>query len=521
MTSKKKSEQNDNSRAICYYRYSSHAQNDASIEQQRERAHKWAETHGFTIIKEYEDRAKSGTSDDRSGYKQMLAEIGKLRPAALILWKADRLGRDRFDVALARKTIREAGCRVRYVAEAVPDDDSPEASLMEGLLDSIAQFYSEQLSVNITRGMRHNAAHALYNGHAIFGYGVDDQKKYVIDEAQASVVRRIFHDYADGKRLQRIADELNAQGLRTNKGGKFNINGLRHMLHNESYLGVYKFDDIVIEGGMPAIIDKETFDRVQARFALNKRKGPQEAHELDEDEAPRYWLTGKLYCGECGCGMQGTHGTSHTAKKYYYYGCGSKLKRRGCKKRSVRKDSIEEAVIELLRRLLNDQEMLASLAIDVSTYYNESHRDAGYLEGLEAEKKDADRQIENIIDAIAKGAYSNALQDRLSELEARSSALTEAIEAEKVNAALTADEHSFQAYFKRFLNADLDDPAVRDEVFEYFIDKIFVYDDKLVFTGWFVDEMVYGAVDDYDWKFGDFDAGFTSGFDPFALGSTR
>ena len=156
----------------------------------------------------------------------MLAEIGKLRPSVLILWKADRLGRNRIDMALARKTIEDAGCRVRYVADAVPEDDSPGAALTEAILDGCAEFYSRQLSVNITRGMRYNANQALYNGHKTFGYAVDDQKKYAIDEAQASVVRRIFHDYADGKRLQEIANELNAQGLRTNRGGKFNINGL-------------------------------------------------------------------------------------------------------------------------------------------------------------------------------------------------------------------------------------------------------------------------------------------------------
>ena len=82
-------------RAIAYYRYSSHSQNEASIEQQQEAAHKYADAHGLNIIKEYEDRAASGTTADRDGYQNMLAELDKYKPSALILWKADRLGRDR------------------------------------------------------------------------------------------------------------------------------------------------------------------------------------------------------------------------------------------------------------------------------------------------------------------------------------------------------------------------------------------------------------------------------------------
>ena len=94
----------------------------------------------------------------------MLAEVAKLKPAVLILWKTDRLGRDRYTLALAKKTIRDAGCSIQYIAEAIPDD-SPESVLMEGMLESMAEFYSKQLRQNVVRGMRYNAENALYNGH--------------------------------------------------------------------------------------------------------------------------------------------------------------------------------------------------------------------------------------------------------------------------------------------------------------------------------------------------------------------
>lgn len=77
MAKRKKFQQNDNNLAIAYYRYSSHAQNEASIDQQREAAEKYAAAHGYTIIKEYHDEALTGRDDDRPQLQQMISEIGK------------------------------------------------------------------------------------------------------------------------------------------------------------------------------------------------------------------------------------------------------------------------------------------------------------------------------------------------------------------------------------------------------------------------------------------------------------
>lgn len=503
----KKPVRNDNRLAVAYYRYSSESQNEASIQQQREAAHVWAEAKGYSIVAEYEDPAISGTTAERPGYQRMLREIFAIRPAAVILWKSDRLGRDRYELAFARKTIRDAGCRVCYVAEAIPDDDSPEAALMESFLDGMADYYSRQLARNIRRGVRYNAEHCLSNGHKLFGYKIDDMKRYVIDEETAPFVQRIFAEYAGGKPLQEIANDLNEQGVRTGRGGKFNVHGLRRMLKNERYTGVYRCGDFAIEGGMPAIVGKETFRAVQARFERNKRMGSQRAKGKDEESDPRYWLTGKLFCGECGHSMQSTSGTSMTGITHYYYGCGEHLKRHGCKKRSVRKGLVEDAVLQILAYILDDSEMLASLAVDMSSYYRSTYGGDEYLKGLKMKEREVDRSLKNVIDAIEQGAFSDALRSRLAELESQKHALKDAIDAEKAKAALMEDEHGIAAYFQRFAKANLDDPVVRDEVLEYFIDKIYLYDDRLVIVGDFVQYSgscryeFGGRVDGFDVRF--------------------
>lgn len=157
MARKKRFEPNDNNLAIAYYRFSSHSQNDASIDQQRELAHEWADAHGFKIVQEYEDAAISGTTDARPGFQQMLSEVAKIRPHTLIMWKTYRLGRDKYVLAMAKKKIRDAGCEIHLLAENIPTE-GPEGVLIEGLMEAMAEYYSRQLSQNIQRGMDYNAA---------------------------------------------------------------------------------------------------------------------------------------------------------------------------------------------------------------------------------------------------------------------------------------------------------------------------------------------------------------------------
>lgn len=349
MARKKKFAPNDNNLAIAYYRFSSHSQNDASIEQQRDLAHEWADAHGFKIVQEYEDAAISGTTDARPGFQQMLSEVAKIRPHTLIMWKTDRLGRDKYVLAMAKKKIRDAGCEIHLLAENIPTE-GPEGVLIEGLMEAMAEYYSRQLSQNTQRGMDYNAQHALYNGHKLFGYDVDrSTKKYIPDPNTAPFVQWAFREYASGKPLKTIAEEMNAQGLRTPRNAKFSVNMLNKMLKNRAYIGEYHHGDIVVEDGMPVLVDKATFDRAQRRFAENKRKGSQRAHVMDENEAPRYWLTGKLYCGECGSTMQGVSGTSKTGRTYYYYYC-SAQRRKECHLHKARKRDLEDMVLFALHK---------------------------------------------------------------------------------------------------------------------------------------------------------------------------
>ena len=309
--------QNDNNYAIAYYRRSSSAQNEASTEQQRTEAHRYAEQHGYEIIEEYVDEAISGTTDKRPGYQKMLNDVSSLKPSVLIIWKTDRLGRDKYDLAIAKKTIKDAGCKVCCVAESIPDD-TPEAIIMEGLLESMAAYYSRQLSTNVTRGMRSNAEKCLYNGNKIIGYMPDSEKKnrndkherhYILDPLMAPVVKEIFDLYVAGDSMAEICRKLNGKGLRTLKGNEFVPNSICGILKNRAYIGEYKYDDIIIPGGMPQIVSNDVFDEAQKLMLKNKRCGAKNTKAYKEENPSSFWLTGKIYCAKCKSTMHGISAT--------------------------------------------------------------------------------------------------------------------------------------------------------------------------------------------------------------------
>lgn len=494
MALKKQIPYNDNNRAVAYYRYSSSGQ-DTSIEQQQEAAHTYAKLHGLTITHEYADPAISGTSADRPKFQLMLAEIGKLKPAALILWKTDRLSRDNYDVAFAKKKIRDAGVKIHYVAEKTPDDDCPEDELMEGFLEKMATYYSKQLSVNVKRGQKFNSERCLYLGVKTLGYTYEGEgrhnKRIVIDESTAPLVRRIFNDYADGLTMAQICDKLKAEGRKTSRGNDYTINGIRRILKNDAYIGVYRYGDIVVEDGMPAIISKELFNVVQAMLVKNKKFGAQNARGLDEDDNPRFWLTGKLFCGECSTSehdepMQGTSGRSKTGAKYYYYSCNDQhkgKKGKGCKKKPVRKEIIEDLVINHLTKYLQDSENLMSLAVDISVYYKNLYGNNEYLDSLKAEYKETEKSLNNVIKAVMAGASGETINNQLNALEEAKKSLKDAIELEEIKSNVVKDEISVKNFFEQFKNADLNDIENRDLVLNYFVDKIYLYDDRMIITG--------------------------------------
>ena len=227
-----------------------------------------------------------------------------------------------------------------------------------------------------------------------------------------------------------------------------------------------------------------TFEEVQKRFEANRHKAVQ---PVVESEEPRYWLTGKLYCGECGASIHGISGTSKTGTTHYYYACKNKRKHK-CKLKSIPKQAIEIHVIKVLREFLSDTENLMSLAVDISIYYKKLNADSSYLDSLKASLKETEKSIKQLMRFIESGRFSDTIADRIVELETEKSNLQDAIKTEEIKQTLANDDYSIKKYFEMYANADFDDVETRNNLLEYFIDKIYVFNDRLVVTWWYSED---------------------------------
>lgn len=476
-------------RAVIYARYSSHAQKDASIDQQLRVCRQWAREHDVQIVGEYCDHAISGTSDKRPEFLRMIKDSAKKHWERVLVYKIDRFARNRYDSAMYKARLKKNGVRVFSVMEPIPD--GPEGILLESVLEGSAEYYSANLSQNILRGMHDNAlACKVNNGGLPLGLMKGDDGKYAIEPAGAAVVREIFEMYANGANVTEIINTLNSRGLRTSRGARWNKNSLHTILRNERYAGVYIWKDVRIEGGIPAIISRELFEAVQER--LKKVARAPAAARTDVD----YLLTGKLFCGHCGSAMVGESGTGKSGRKFYYYACIKRKRQKACDKKPVKKDWIEEVVIQQTRERCLTDEVIAAI-VDAALALQERERDDSVLRGLEAELVDVKRGIGNIMKAIEQGIITPSTKERLEELESRRLDLEYAIEEEKVvQPVLTRDQLTF--WLERFRTADPSHQAYqnyRETFIDLFIKAVYVYDDHLRIVCNFTDD---GGAVDYD-----------------------
>ena len=456
--------------AYIYGRYSSHNQKDVSIEQQFRDIYDYCRKNNIRVIGEYADRALTGKTDKRPQFQKMIQDAAKGRVQLIICWKVDRFARNREDAAVYKGRLRRHGVRVIYAMEPIPEGAA--GILLEGMLESTAEWYSANLSENIKRGMYDNAQECkVNNGRLALGFKKGPDDRFAIEPAGAAIVREAFELYASGLNVREITEAFNARGLKTSRGAAFNKNSLRVMLKNEAYIGVYKYGKVRIEGGVPQIVDKELFDRVQERIAQIARAPASSWSDVD------YLLTGKLYCGHCGHPMIGESGTGKSGRKYNYYTCSKRKRGKTCAKRPVGKDWLEETVVrETLERVLVD-EVIEKIA-DEAVAIQKRERDTSILNSLEQQLKDTERALKNIVSAIEQGIITPTTRNRMMELEEQKVELQVSIEKEKaVKPLLTRDQIIY--WIKRFGKGDISSERFRIQIIDAFVRAVYLYDDEL------------------------------------------
>lgn len=456
--------------AVIYARYSSHSQREESIEGQLRECHDFALKNEMTIVGEYCDRAISGKTDNRPSFQRLIKDSEKGRFEAVIMYTLDRFARNRYDSAIYKAKLKKNGVKVYYAKQPMPD--TPEGIILESVLEGYAEYYSENLSRNIKRGLKENALQCLGVGGAgrPLGYTIGEDKKYKIDPIGAKVVQEIFQMYADGMSSAQIVNECNRRGYKTVRGSAFNRNSLRTILKNDKYIGVYRFADVVIENGVPSIIRKELFYKVQSMLKHNYSvRAKNKAKE-------NYLLTTKLFCGHCGFPMVGESGTSVTGRLYHYYKCQKRKRYHDCKKAVEKKDWIEEQVVRLtVQKVLTDEsiEHIANKAMEI---IKKEAANNSYLNELKNNLKNIEKKINNLMTAIEQGIITVSTKERLTQLELEKIETEKQISREEIKKPFLTKEHILYWLYS-FKKGDINDPEYRRKIIDCLVNSVYLYDE--------------------------------------------
>ena len=462
-------------KAVIYARYSSSAQRAASIPEQIKTCQEYADRNNYTIVDIYKDMALTGTNDKRPALQKLLKDCSKKQFDAVIVYSIDRFGRNlRQSLENADKIESVNGISLISVTEQFTND--PSGRFFRNIMMSYAQYYSDELSVKIKRGMDYNAEKCLCTGGNIaLGFKVDQNKHFQIDPETAPIVKKIFEMYAEGKTVTQIAAYLNAQGIKTSRGIPFNKNSLHTMLKNKRYIGVYTYKGKETPGGMPHIISDELFNKVAERMEKN-RKAPARSRAKIE-----YLLTTKLFCGYCKEMMTGYSATGKHGKTYYYYICNGK-KQKNCSKKMVKKDYIENLVISQCKTLLSKEniEKIANAVVAKC----EEEKDTTNLKYLKKRLSDNERKHKNTIDAIMEcdiESLRKTLYDKIPILEKENEELKKQIAKESaVLPQLTVPKIKF--FLTSLKNGNIDDIKYKKTLISIFVNRIYLYDDRITIT---------------------------------------
>ncbi len=398
--------------AVIYARFSSHAQNEQSIEGQLAECHAFAERNGLQIRHEYIDRALTGTTDKRPEFLRMIEDSKRKGFQFVIVYQLDRFARNRYDSATYKAKLKKNGVRVLSAKENITDDAS--GILIEGVLESMAEYYSAELSQKVKRGIAITASKCKFFGGGIpLGYKVDEEKRFIINEETAPIVKQMFEMLANGYNYAEIARYMNERGIPTSRG-----------------------------------------------------KAVEE-----------YVLSDKLICGLCGHKMTGVSGTSRNKTMHNYYKCvGAKC---GCHKRAVRKQFIEDEVINAIvgkNGVLTDEfiDMVAAetyLLIQAERNDSEIKR----IEGVIADNQSA---INNLMQALMRGKIADTLLAQIEKLERENAELNATIESEKaLQIDYTYDD--IRKWLQHFRTLDYTKTKNRKALIDTFIYRVVLYDDKM------------------------------------------
>lgn len=458
--------------AALYARYSSTNQTEQSIEGQVRVCTEFCQRNNITIVETYVDRATSASKDieKRTEFIRMIKDSEKRPFDAVIVYKLDRFARNRYDSANYKYKLKKNGVILISATENISSD--PEGIILESVLEGMAEFYSAELSQKIHRGITESAYKNQYIGGTIpFGYKIVD-KKYVINEETAPLVREAFQRFIAGDTIASICRSFNARGIRTARNGKFNRSSFTKIFRNEKYIGVYQYRDYK-SNAIPPIIDMDTWNKAQIKVK-----------ELKETNTPAsgkahliYLLSGKLYCGHCGSRMVASKNRKPSGNYYAYYTCrGSRVALNGCEMKYIRKEYIEPIIVQDALSMLTDEniDLLAETALKENQHELETTTN---IPALKQRLSVINGSLENITKAIEIGSAPDTLVKRMIELEKEKKQLEAELKTEEKDIPFEIDKYHIIHWLESLRTGNIQDEEFQKQLIDLFVNSVTVSQD--------------------------------------------
>ena len=482
-------------KVVLYARVSSERQDvDLSISAQIKEMREFAWKNDHTVVREFVDGAESGRCADRPAFKEMISLARLKHPPfeAILVWKLSRFARNREDSIIYKSLLRKQGIQVVSINE--PVEDTPAGRLFEGIIEVMDEFYSSNLAQDVTRGMRETASRGYFSGgQPPYGFAITKTRDggtlrstLSPDASTAPIVRRIFEECLSGKGLREIARGLNRDGFATRMGKKRSGTGIHAILTNETYTGTLVWGkrgaatQVRVENAWPAIVDRETFIRVQT---VLKSRAPRIVHP--RRTVSEYLLSGIVKCGTCGKAMSG-----HSAKsgQFFYYRCANATKRgaKECPGHWIPKSKIEGFVIEKIRNyVLAEDNLIDLMRLTDEEFNGESTAQREQISIFEKQIRDTESRLDHLYDALETGSLArDELATRIRQLQGRLKELSIAKGEAEVSMRLSVFEMPDISVVRKYVN-DLttvlgSSPIVEQKAFlKSFVKEITVDKDKM------------------------------------------
>lgn len=319
----------------------------------------------------YTDEGKSARTANRPAFKEMRKDARRKKFDAIIVHKFDRFARNRTESLAIKSLLRhDYGIKVFSVSEPSEDSDGPMGALIEGIMESVADWYSQNLGAETAKGKKERVQQGRHNNRAPFGYKKNKEKRLVPDKDELPGLILAFGQYATGDFSDTdIARLLNEAGYKSKTGRRFSKETVRDILQNRTYLGKIKYQKYKrrsdgsrsydapvewFEGEHEAIIDEKLFEVCQ------QVRAKRSSHHQATVKYNPYLLRNLVFCYRC-CSNPPEGKTirqygkmrpqSRDRGKNRHYRCRARELGYECEQGGVNVEIIDDQIVQVLMNL--------------------------------------------------------------------------------------------------------------------------------------------------------------------------